>query len=153
MSERTPTHIMVNVIDFDSLEAAATDQLNRQAERFGIKLEEGETVKANIAHTWGFVETEHGMYVLCNEGVGPDDPLQEFEFEVHYEILNPNSTAKTFSMFPVSSVKQTPEQLRARATGERVELSEFIRTFGARLDQNFAVWRRVLEPIVKDVLA
>lgn len=39
--------------------------------------------------------------------------------------------------------KWTPEELKA-AAGEEVDLADFIRTFGDRLERNFSIWRHAL---------
>jgi len=96
--------------------------------------------------TLGIVDTPAGLYVLCTEGVGTERPVTDDEplvIDFGYRISNGGSGG-SFSMGAVATSTMTPDEIRECATGEPVNLAEFIRTFGSRLDQNYNLWLGVL---------
>lgn len=104
------------------------------------------------------------LYTVCTEGVGPDggvsndDPLFiEFHGSYHVreeskfdDLLGRNvpgeiiSGSHTFDFMPFASCTLTPEELRSFPVAEEVDLADFIRSFGARLEGNFWAWFKVL---------
>lgn len=80
-------------------------------------------------------------FVICDEGVGwevsEDKPLELSVYVEH----GPNSIA----IIPSFAITLSPEQVAEHLPkGEAVDLADFIRAFGARLETNFRVWEDAL---------
>lgn len=148
--DRIPTPVEVTLLDLSTVEVDALDYLRREAQ---VAREHGQPdkqmpEKVRAGEAWGVVETSHGLYALCTEGVGPghpitdDDPLLVDIFVERHE----EDGDKTFiAMFPSCQARLKPEDLREKMTGEKVNLAEYVRTFGARLESNYESWRQLLE--------
>jgi len=135
---RTPTTIEVTPLD-----------LTATKERALAFIRENTQPDATEATTrsFGIVETPGSLYVLCTEGVGTEHPVTDdepLEIGFGYRITNPEGSGGSFSMGDVATSTMTPDEIRECATGEPVNLAEFIRTFGSRLDQNYRIWLGVL---------
>lgn len=84
------------------------------------------------------VKTDKGVAYICTEGVGwwaEDDGTIEVQFHGGMSI--------GYTAIPL-------EDVVACLSSETVELGEFIRTFGDRLDSNFWLWARKISGIVQD---
>lgn len=88
---------------------------------------------------YAVMEVGGRLYVVCNEGVGWE-VTDESPLEVD---LYPQYGPGSFGIFPAMEATLKPSEVRARATGEMVDLADLIRTFGARLEDNFWTWHRV----------
>jgi hypothetical protein len=140
---RIPSTVVVTPLDLSDVEESAAEYLTKHREVDG----KSAVTKTSTGHTWGIVETPHGIYALCTEGVGPDHPItDEKPLTVELWVREYADTEQDFiSMFPACSQKLRPDDLRERATGEPVPLEDFIRTFGGRLEANYSGWRVLLE--------
>jgi hypothetical protein len=132
MYERRQSNIMVHVIDHEKINAEMTAYYRDKHPDSPDDLR----VEVGFA-PYGYVDTPQGMYVLCEEGVGNASPMlnsetYRFEGYVHRD--------HSFAMMPEIASVLTATEIREHDTGERVPLSKFIRTFGARLDQNHDSW-------------
>jgi hypothetical protein len=136
---RRPTTIEVNLIDVTGLEEQALTAVPQ--DRFP-----GAT---HIRAGWtplGFVRTERGVYALNNEGVGPCDPISDDNpFVVDLYAERREGKRVNCWAYPAVEAKLTVQDLESLATGERLNLADFVRAFGARLDSNYERWRRVCE--------
>lgn len=144
---RTPTDVMVTPLDLSAVEAEAAAYLTKHREVDG----KSAVTKVTTNHTWGVVETPQGLFALCSEGVGPDDPITDekpLRVEMWVRAYADKGEDTFISIFPEVASKLGPEELRGYATDERVNLADFIRTFGARLDGNYSMWRSTLEQAV-----
>jgi hypothetical protein len=130
---------MVTPIDLSSLEAEAAEWKTKHNEIDG----KPPVTKAGAGWKFGIVETPQGVYALCDEGVGPVAPVTaENTLTVEfYDKSDPNMLA----MFPFGTAELDDQDLLALPQGEPVNLEEFIRTFGSRLDGNYASWKQTLE--------
>lgn len=88
-----------------------------------------------------YAMAEHGgkLYVVCHEGVGwevtDDDP-----FPLDLYVSRPGHLA----IAPRFSALLRPEEVRAAATEQTVDLADHVRRFGSRLEANFWTWHRAL---------
>lgn len=134
-STRRATTIMVQVIDLAAFETKALEFAKANgyptATRCGAEFS-----------PLGFVDTPIGMFVLSSEGIGSSDPITDkHSFEMDFFARN----KKGGWILPVCEGAFTPSQLRAAATGERVNLADFIRVFGARGEGSYKMWLNHLE--------
>lgn len=134
---RTKTNIMVNVIDVSKLEKIAFEKIDKK-----------EFPEATFCHAGqtphGFIDTPHGMYALCNEGVGESKPISKTnKHEVNFYAGHEHGGY----CLPAIICSMDDTEMRELATGEKINLADFIRSFGARLDNNYESWRKTIEQI------
>ena len=139
MARRQPTGIMVNLISVERLEAKALSF----AREHGFP----DATECNAGFTpHGFVEMPKGLYALSSEGIGPGDPITEDNpYKVPFYARTKTEKGWKGSCFPACYEALSPGDLWGLATGEKVNLADFIRAFGARLEGNYEAWREVLE--------
>jgi len=131
---RTKTDINVQVIDTDALLSKLQDRVTDAANRpRGTKL--------TVYMRYGLVWTAKGHFLLCSEGVGGHKPVEEQRQPIDISVEGEYA--------PLVSVFVNGENVHELPVKESVELSEFIREFGSRLEQNFQIWKRFLTPIAK----
>lgn len=82
------------------------------------------------------VTTKEGAAVLCTEGVGWT------EHKGLVSVLAKNNEPRSFQSF---EVELPVEAVTEAATDEEVDLADFIRVFGDRLEANFRIWRNAVE--------
>lgn len=113
-------------IDLTSIEHAMTEAHD----------EPGVTIQC--AFKQGIVDTPGGLFILNVEGVGagPLADADEIEFNGYAH------SGRTTSMTPVGSWTTTAAEVRKLATGTRINLAEFVRVFGHRLDSNYRILAR-----------
>jgi len=139
--ERTPTDVLVNVIDLSGLMPSAVEKLKQ--------LFPDSTVLGADPGRWGYVMVNHDMYALCDEGVGPvfpirhEDPLS-VDVWGEYQGKTPKEGRRIDFIAPIA-ITMDDDDIRALPVLEQVNLAQFIRTFGHRLDSNYEQWRRLLE--------
>ena len=147
LAERTPTDIEITPLDLTSRKEDALT--------FVRENKEPKATEATFM-SWGIVETPQGIFALCTEGVGPGDVITDeapLVIDVNYRIDNPDGKGGSFSAFPVASFTLNDEEVREFATGEPVNLAEWVRTFGNRLEVNYEGWRRALEAAMQEEVA
>ena len=83
------------------------------------------------------VQTKDGIATICSEGVGWK--MSEIG-ELTIQIYNSDGFI-SYVDAPAVFV------IGALTSGTEVELADFIRTFGARLDNNFHIWKNQIEGI------
>lgn len=89
---------------------------------------------------WAVAQDKSGnLWVLCTEGVAyhitKEEPM-EFEFHGQYKD-DADSSVTRIDMFPFASTTKTEEELWLYPTSEVVDLADFVRSFGDRLENNF----------------
>lgn len=118
------------------------------------KLKEAGRIKDSITKltVWsdnlGYVDTTEGLYFLNYEAISAtndESPLTEEgnvqELPVYYH------EEGTISMMPSANLKITRDLLLGFPTKGRVNFADWVKTFGARLEDNFDNWNEYLEPI------
>lgn len=134
--KRQATTVVVKVVDTEGLKAQAL----AMAQGNGL-----EWTDTSIPYRWGYVETPAGVYALCDEGVGSTDPVTpETRLEIDVYGRREAGHKLMFSMSPFCTISLNEEELRALPVTGEENLAEFIRTFGDRLELNYAGWRKAL---------
>lgn len=92
-------------------------------------------VKTNKQSVWS-VDPQPQLAVVCSEGVGwqEDDKDGLVPFFVDFGHYGSHAL----------KVRVHPRVIEACVTDETVDLADFIRTFGARLDSNFYLWKSAI---------
>jgi hypothetical protein len=90
------------------------------------------------AFAHGFVETPSGLFAFDSEGVGPTKPVTD-DSPYPLEIYNGCPATEA----PLLIVRFRPDVLRSGASGNRINLADFILQ-GKRLDQHYDFWRHTL---------
>jgi hypothetical protein len=141
--ERKESEVMINVIDFTSLEEKASEHI--QKENFKTNHH-----KIKVQHEWGYVETPVGLYVLCNEGVGDQCPVSSENAITFYFIRQYKcDKGSSFDITPCLSITCNDEDVAKLDVKETVLLSDFIRGFGSRLESNYNEWNNFLSGELK----
>ena len=137
--ERTATNVIVSVVDL-------SDNLKRFLSQWREWHPGSDATAMTIygASTWGFVETAKGRFYLCEEGVGHlVETGKGFDLDVGTEKVT--EEGRSFSFFPVATLSLGwVEQLDLPVTKD-VNLAEYIRRFGTRLECNYHEIRSYLE--------
>lgn len=136
--------VTVKVLDLSDLEAEA---LEWQKER------NPDCTKVNIyGGDWAVAEKDGHLFAICTEGVGfevtEEEPLT-LEFHGNYVArdeetgeIKPNVTK--FDVMPFGSYDLIPQDLLDYPVAEEKDLADYVRTFGARLEDNFWLWFKEL---------
>jgi len=134
MSERK-RGVAVHLVDMGPLEQEATDWV--KAKRLDLIDKGLNRLKVGFS-PWGIFEDADGVTILvCNEGVGYHVLEEEPPHIGLYAEYNQDPEVKTISMFPLFGAPVTREYVWGNLTGERADLADHIRSFGARLEENF----------------
>ena len=160
--ERTPTNILVTRLDFTAHLAGLVDGwVESHPDQKPID-------GASMMHEWGYVSLpDGGVYVICTEGVGyPLEAGDEADFDV--TIKRCRTTTEPLPLPPgarylgdptkervvtthtyfAEEISLTPEQIKAWPTKDAVNLKDFIRRFGARLERNYSANCHAIESLI-----
>jgi hypothetical protein len=135
--DREVSTVVVKVPDFD----VVLGQVYEEAVKENLTEEEGG--EATLKGTIGYVETPVGIYVLDNDGCGIIDPAMSDDATIDFDFYI--ATKKTIPMFPSGAFALTAKNLQKLPVKEEVLLHDFIRSFGARLEANYAECKREFE--------
>jgi hypothetical protein len=142
---RTPTTVAVIPLDVKRICAEALPAVQKQVP---------EAVGASLHYDLAVIDTQRGLFIVDRDGVGPIHGVtdaQPFEINVYPEYpkteSEDGSTQGRMALFPVVSATLGPDVLRRYidADAEPVNLADWIRTFGHRLESNYTIWREALE--------
>jgi len=135
--ERKKSKNVVLVLDFSE---KFKELLQHHCEKNGLDPEEHE-VSFHHGGDRGIIITPNGTYILCHEGVGKEDTIEELgtvEFEM-------DACKKgSMSIFPNYILRLSADEIKALPRKESIPLHEFIRTFGRRLECNYNEWLRMV---------
>lgn len=126
--------VTVRVLNLSTYEAEALRTANDNLPEGDEPHTKAEVAQAPMALATAPDGTE---YLLGVEGVGWPVTDEDNEFDVFL------SKETSFSMFPSMVLSLSREQLHD-ALGDEVDLADHVRTFGARLDDNHAMWFGIL---------
>lgn len=125
MNETRPRGVILRVLDTDRIARVASEQLDHP-------------VKLAYA-PYAFVEHNGDAYVVCDEGVGwkvtDSEPL-----EVGLYSDQPGFMA----IAPMGMARLSLDEVRQHVTSQKIDLADLIRTYNARLADNFRAWHRRL---------
>ncbi len=99
----------------------------------------------------GYVPTSKGLFILNQEGCGPEteEPVTETQSQPIplYQTYKKVGGRSRFSIAPFASVSISHERLIGFPVIGVVNLGEWVRKFGDRLERNFHNWNNFLTPI------
>jgi hypothetical protein len=119
----TRSTLMVNHIDHEAM----TKKLR----------ETGELNDDFVVTPLAVVRTRDGMATICTEGVG-------------WSINGDTAVIGIASSFVADYIDYSAQTLFDFIAEDKVDLSEFIRTFGDRLDNNFHLWKNAIGETSQD---
>ena len=124
MKEERKSEIMVEVID----DVKFLSKLDRKK----ANLPDG--VNFKFFETQGIVRTKNGTFILNTEGVGSSVPIEQKKVELGM------TRDDRMSIMPEWIVKFNADDLKDVPISEKINLADFIRSFGERLESNFRKW-------------
>lgn len=146
--------VLVDVVDFSGIEAEAL-QWRQETEP--------DCTKASIhGGQWALGYKDGRVFAICTEGVGYEVTDEEpLELEFHGQYLKRQGASwinqagdsveapvvesvTRFDFLPFGSYSIIPEDLANFPIKETVDLADFVRTFGGRLEDNFWLWFKEL---------
>lgn len=150
---RQPTNITLNVLDLSGLFKQAqtawiASREQKLASSDGKGLETPSMKRIYSPYDLGYIQTADGkLFVLTNEGTGREvTDTDPYVLALWSEAVSENTLDKDASFHQqLYSVRLTPSQILGTPSHEQ-ELSQFIRTFGARLERNYGLWKDKLAP-------
>jgi hypothetical protein len=92
------------------------------------------------------IEGPQGILVYCTEGVGWRRKSLDDEFAIGLEPQEPDGK-KAIYMFPTHRIKMTLAQIKEHGVPRQVEMKDFVRVFGARLEDNFRLMQEAIAKI------
>ncbi|ALA07291.1 hypothetical protein SECTIM467_167 [Brevibacillus phage SecTim467] len=107
----------------------------------------------HLQHELVIVEGTKGVLYFCTEGVGRVLESMDSEMEL---MLSPmperdeQGRPKTISLFATATAHPTVREVVQEAPSREVEIKDFIRRFGARLEHNFSIQLNSLRDIGLD---
>ena len=135
---RIESKYTVHLMDFTHLNDSALEYYNKDRD-----------VKATACRTMyrhGFIVTDDGIFVLCDEGVGNKKPVSmENPYQLEFWQERTEDGVTHMGVAPCLLMRMEEKDLQECATGETQLLHEFIRTFGDRLDTNYMNFERWLD--------
>lgn len=134
---------MVKVLDFAPIHADATKWLQANKPDRAA-----EVTRFSSGFPIGYVQTKNGdVYVLTSDGVGSSNPISDRN-PYGFALYGENDDKVTLTIEPDVRCTLSKDNILELPVKEEVNLAEFIRTFGSRLDANYEEWRTALEPLV-----
>jgi hypothetical protein len=129
--------VTLRIIDLHGLVENAGTEIREKMLLNGQEVPDGFEIRPGF-EPWAYTEHDGRHFVICNEGVGYEVSMDEpWEVPLY-------SRRKGFvSILPSWTVPLTPGEIAPMA-GEEIDLADLIRSFGARLEQNFWIWFREL---------
>jgi hypothetical protein len=130
--------LMLTTLDFTDVMSKTSDSI--RAAKAALEVEDVDQLIVSFGFgPYAMAEADGKLYVVCHEGVGweitDEDPLH-----LGVYVNKPGYLA----IAPEYMVHLAPEEVRACATTEQIDLADLVRRFGARLEQNFWLWHHTL---------
>ena len=142
--------VVVEVVDLTALKEKALAYANEHLDDNNPTWDEVSVYGGKHAKAY---DPDGKLFVLNTEGVGGSKPVSEehpVEIEFHASRKGDNG-GRVGSMLPVAAASLTDSDIEEFPVVEKVKLTEFIREFGSRLENNFDSWNRVLSLEVEEV--
>ena len=124
--------VTVEVLDVEPAVKEAYSQFAKPKDWSGVGFH------TNLA--WARIVTSKGIFVLNSEGVGGEDPISEDKpLEIGLYKTFPKEEKKV-QIFPTVWAVLSLKDVEDLPVVEEVNLKDFIRAFGGRLESNFKAW-------------
>ena len=129
--------ILVYPIDLSPVAADAMEYVRQQGLPYP---------SASVRPAWAIVPTRAGLYAVCTEGVGggPIDVDHPLTVEIFGDTYTNDEGQSFMPIMAFATCDLGDGDLIEMMTGEHVPLHEWVRTFGGRLRENYAIWERTL---------
>ncbi|MGG1263796.1 hypothetical protein [Brevibacillus laterosporus] len=105
-------------------------------------IQDNRQLTTHIQHELAIIEGVHGVTMFCQEGVGRVlkgmDDVFELELSPAPE-RDDDGNPKTICIMPTGMALITPKEIVEKAVHKEVEIKDFIRQFGSRLEENFSI--------------
>jgi len=136
--ERKKSLIKVAVLDMTEVEELAIQFR-------AIQLPKTQIVGVHT-EKWGIVTTQRGIFALTSEGVGPKSPITNDNFlTISFWGEYKNDDGVSVDCTPFSTLNINLDSLKEFGIEKEIPLHEFIRNFGGRLENNYDMWKTMLE--------
>lgn len=122
--------VMVEVIDETTMCENATNGLRKIDKDFPAD------ASLKFYYGYGIVRTPKGTFLLDSEGTGNSESLESVNGEIHF-----GRTDENLAM-PFCHINITGKDIGELPIKEKVNLADFIRSFGHRLESNFHSWNK-----------
>ena len=139
------SEVVVEVLDLTALKDKALAYANEHLGADDPKWDEVSVYGGKHAKAY---DPDGNLFVLNTEGVGGSDPVSdEHPVLIEFHASREEEGRTVGNMFPVAAASLTDSDIEEYPVVEEVKLTEFIREFGSRLENNFDAWNRVLSPV------
>jgi hypothetical protein len=88
--------------------------------------------------------------IVNEEGVGTVAPDYDGTSVIYFGLSRPSDKSKTSQYISGDAIEVTWQQIDHCRTGEPIDLADFIRTFGWRLDNNHSIWYGFADKMLED---
>ena len=137
---RVPSKYTVHLLDFSEFNDTALDHYNKDRD------DDTKATACKTMYRHGFIDTDDGMFVLCDEGVGDKNPVSmKNPYQLDFWQERKEGDVTQLGISPCLYMRFEEENIRECVTGNTEPLHEFIRTFGDRLDTNYINFERWLD--------
>lgn len=124
--------IIVKVLDLDPLKPQIIEFLQTK---------DPTVTDIRFGYRWSTIVDEYGRHhLICDEGVGAifsDDSPIAIDAWDNTERFDPETGNRQMSLIAAATIRLTPADVADLPVTEEVDLADFIREFGARLERNF----------------
>ena len=147
MREPRNSSVIVKILDLSLVEKQALEKAQQ---------ENPDVVSVKTSLRVGIVETAKGTFLLTDEGVGPELPLEAPKhdpMDILFYRETKTEKGHTSDIFPYVSLSMKKDVVVTLPVIATEKLGDFIRTFGMRLECNYQTWDEVLMAARPAVLA
>lgn len=143
MNANRTSNVEVIPLDFTCLKEKAIAKLQE-------KHQDRKVVGVTFGLPAGTIHTKQGIYALNHEGVGSNEPISKanpFIMEF-YGVFDAGNGKESYELMPSLTMKFDDIHLTEFESGQKVNLADFIRRFGSRLEDNFNEWNIAMSNII-----
>lgn len=136
------SNVVVEVLDLSDVKSRALTYAND-------RLDDGDELWDKVSTYGGdygrAFDSDGNMFVLNTEGVGGSKPVsKEHPVFIEFHASRETDEGTVGTMLPVATAEMRDTDFADTPVVKEVNLADFIRSFGARLESNFDSWNRVL---------
>jgi hypothetical protein len=136
------SNVVVEVLDLSEIQAAALAYANDRLDDGNEPWDEVSTYGGAYGRAF---DSDGNMFILNTEGVGGSKPVsKEHPVFIEFHASRKTDEGTVGTMLPVATAEMHRTDFANVEVMKEVNLADFIRSFGARLESNFDSWNRVL---------
>ena len=134
--------VIVEVFDLSDIKRRALDYAN---DRLDDGVEPWDKVRTYGGDYGRAFDPVGNMFILNTEGVGGSKPVsKEHPVFIEFHASRETGEGRCGSVLPVATAEMQDSDFADVPISGKVNLTEFIRSFGSRLEHNFYSWHSVL---------